>query len=55
MSYAPDLKPGRADEGGGMTVEWDMGIPADDGLVLRADVFRPAAAGRYPVILSYGP
>ena len=55
MSYAPDLKPGRADEGGGMTVEWDVGIPVDDGLVLRADVFRPAAAGRYPVILSYGP
>jgi predicted acyl esterase len=27
----------------------------DDGLVLRADVFRPLAAGRYPVILSYGP
>jgi predicted acyl esterase len=27
----------------------------DDGIVLRADVFRPQAAGRYPVILSYGP
>jgi predicted acyl esterase len=27
----------------------------DDGLVLRADVFRPQAEGRYPVILSYGP
>ena len=27
----------------------------DDGLVLRADVFRPVAEGRYPVILSYGP
>jgi hypothetical protein len=27
----------------------------DDGLVLRADVFRPPAEGRYPVILSYGP
>ena len=27
----------------------------DDGLVLRADVFRPPAAGKYPVILSYGP
>jgi predicted acyl esterase len=27
----------------------------DDGVVLRADVFRPAEAGKYPVILSYGP
>src|SRR5918992_2250113 len=27
----------------------------DDGVVLRADVFRPAGDGRHPVILSYGP
>src|ERR687893_1923812 len=27
----------------------------DDGVVLRADVFRPAWGGRHPVILSYGP
>jgi predicted acyl esterase len=27
----------------------------DDGLVLRADVYRPDAPGKYPVILSYGP
>jgi predicted acyl esterase len=27
----------------------------DDALELRADVFRPVADGRYPVILSYGP
>jgi hypothetical protein len=27
----------------------------DDGLVLRADVFRPDIGGRHPVILSYGP
>ena len=27
----------------------------DDGLVLRADVYRPDADGRYPVLLSYGP
>jgi hypothetical protein len=27
----------------------------DDGLVLRADLFRPDAEGRYPAILSYGP
>ncbi len=39
----------------GMCIDWDMQIPMDDGLVLRADVFRPIAEGRYPVILSYGP
>ena len=27
----------------------------DDGLVVRADVFRPVTEGRHPVILSYGP
>ena len=39
----------------GMEIEWDVGIPTDDGLVLRADVFRPPRAGRCPVILSCGP
>jgi uncharacterized protein len=39
----------------GMRIEWDVPIKADDGLVLRADVFRPVKDGRYPVILSYGP
>ena len=39
----------------GMRVDWDVEIAMDDGLVLRADVFRPVAAGRFPVILSYGP
>jgi len=39
----------------GMRVDWDVPIPMDDGIVLRADVFSPAAAGRYPVLLSYGP
>jgi hypothetical protein len=39
----------------GMRVDWDVPIPMDDGLVLRADVYRPVAEGRYPVILSYGP
>jgi uncharacterized protein len=38
-----------------MQVDWDTPIAMDDGAVLRADVFRPAAPGKYPVILSYGP
>ena len=39
----------------GMTIDWDAPIEMDDGVVLRADVFRPIAESRYPVILSYGP
>ena len=39
----------------GMRVDWDLTIPMDDGVILRADLFRPIAEGRYPVILSYGP
>jgi predicted acyl esterase len=38
-----------------MKIEWDVPIRMDDGLVLRADIFRPRAEGRYPAILSYGP
>ena len=38
-----------------MHVDWDVAVPMDDGIVLRADVFRPVDGGRYPVILSYGP
>jgi hypothetical protein len=26
-----------------MRIDWDVPIPADDGLVLRADVYRPVA------------
>jgi predicted acyl esterase len=39
----------------GMRIQWDVKIKMDDGLELSADVFCPVAAGRYPVILSYGP
>jgi hypothetical protein len=39
----------------GMAIDWDVPITMDDGLVLRADVFRPVKDGAYPVILSYGP
>jgi len=39
----------------GMRIHWDAAIRADDGLILRADVFRPLDEGRYPVILTYGP
>jgi hypothetical protein len=56
------VKPGMTIGGGAMTdvrdgmrIDWDMPIPMEDGVVLRADLFRPVAEGRYPVILSYGP
>jgi predicted acyl esterase len=39
----------------GMHIDWDVAIEMDDGLVLKADVYRPVAGGRYPVIMTYGP
>ena len=38
----------------GMHIEWHVPITMDDGIVLRADVYRPIPDGRYPVILSHG-
>ena len=40
---------------GPMIVERDLPIPMDDGLILRADVFRPPGPGPFPVIMSLGP
>ena len=39
----------------GMIIDIDVPIPMPDGIILRADVFRPEKPGKYPVILSYGP
>ena len=39
----------------GMRIDWDVPIQMDDGVVLRADVYRPPVEGRYPVIITYGP
>ena len=39
----------------GMRIDWNVPIEMDDGLVLRADIFRPIDSGQYPVILTYGP
>ncbi|MFC8829313.1 CocE/NonD family hydrolase [Streptomyces sp. NPDC057137] len=38
-----------------MRVEWDVPVEMDDGIVLRADVFRPVTEGPVPVIMTYGP
>ena len=34
----------RSETRDGMRIDWDTPITMDDGLVLRADVFRPVAA-----------
>ena len=39
----------------GMQIDWDVPIRMDDGIVLRADVYRPVGDDQYPIILSYGP
>jgi predicted acyl esterase len=39
----------------GMKIDWDVALVMDDGLTLRADVYRPVAKGRYPALVSYGP
>jgi uncharacterized protein len=36
-------------------IDRDVPIEMDDGVVLRADLFRPEGNTRHPVILSYGP
>ena len=38
-----------------MRIDWDVPVTMNDGLVLRADIFRPVAEGRYPALMSYGP
>jgi len=39
----------------GIVIEKDVDVPMRDGARLRADVFRPDAAGRFPAILNLGP
>ena len=39
----------------GMHIDWDVPIEMDDGLELRADIFRPIEQGIYPVLITYGP
>jgi uncharacterized protein len=56
VTSARDQAPGSAGMvPAGMVIERDVPVPMDDGIVLRADVFRPPGPGRHPVLLSYGP
>ena len=43
-----------ADASAEMAVDKDVPIAVRDGAILRANVFRPARPGRYPVIMSMG-
>ncbi|MBI3917673.1 MAG: CocE/NonD family hydrolase [Betaproteobacteria bacterium] len=53
MDPAPDPH-ARTEVRDRMRITWHQPIAMDDGLVLRADVYRPVEDGRCPVILTYG-
>jgi predicted acyl esterase len=53
MPDTPEV-PSRSEVRDGMRIDWHAPIPMDDGVVLRADVYRPVPDGRHPVILTYG-
>ena len=48
------LKPFKSETRDGMRIDWDVPIPMEDGIILRADLFRPLDDHKHPVILSYG-
>jgi len=39
----------------GIRIDWQVGITMDDGAIVRADLYRPDAEGKFPAIVSYGP
>ncbi len=45
----------KTEERNGMLIDWDVPIMMDDGLEMRADIYRPKKVGKYPVIMTYGP
>ncbi len=55
---APEPDPPRAAEpppGSAVTIERDVAVPMRDGVVLRADVYRPAQGGPFPVLVYRTP
>lgn len=48
MTYKTEIREG-------MKIDWDVPIKMDDGIEVRADIFRPIEDGKYPVIMTYGP
>jgi predicted acyl esterase len=55
MNVQTPATPRHSEIRNGMRIDWDVPIVMDDGLVLKADVFRPVTEGRYPVLITYGP
>ena len=53
MTAIPDVQ-ARTEVRDGMRITWHQPIRMEDGLVLRADVYRPIGGARAPVILTYG-
>jgi hypothetical protein len=53
MSEAPEVRT-RTEVRDGMRLSWHVPIEMDDGILRRADVCRPTADDRVPVILSHG-
>jgi predicted acyl esterase len=52
----PGLRPGQlVDESLGMVCEYDVPVTMRDGVKIYVNVFRPKAAGTYPVILAWAP
>lgn len=51
-----DLTGTFVDEGNSLIFEKNVSIPlAADGTVIRCNVYRPQAEGKYPVLVTYGP
>jgi predicted acyl esterase len=50
----PTTAPTRSEIRDGMQIDWDIPILMDDGVILRADLFRPIDHQPHPVILTYG-
>jgi hypothetical protein len=38
-----------------MLLDKDVAVEMRDGAILRANVFRPPGAGRFPVLMTFGP
>jgi predicted acyl esterase len=55
MTSSQNTHQHRSETRDGMHIDFDVPIAMNDGVVLRADVFRPLKSGRYPVLLTYGP
>ncbi|HEU4400933.1 MAG TPA: CocE/NonD family hydrolase, partial [Candidatus Polarisedimenticolia bacterium] len=43
------------DDSPNMTIERNVAVPMRDGVILKADLYRPAAPGRYPTLVYRTP